>query len=93
MNPTNIINAWITSLVRLAIAGVGGYFVRKGIVDQSLMEATIAMIVTGAIAGFWALWEKYRVRTHVLTALAMHAGSTPEQLKEQVATDPHKTQP
>ena len=92
MDLTKIINLWITSLVRLAIAGVGGYFVRKGVVDQSLWEATAAALVTGAIAGFWALWEKYQVKKHILTALAMPRYSTPAQLQEQVKTDP-VTQP
>jgi hypothetical protein len=91
MNPTNIANAWITSLVRLVIAGVGGFFIRKGIVDQSLWESTAALLVAGAVAGFWSLYEKYQVKTHVLTALAMKPESTVEQLQKMVEVSPVKS--
>lgn len=88
MDPTKIINAWITSLIRLAIAGVGGFFVRKGWIDGSLWESTVALIVSGAIAGFWSLYEKYHVKKTVLTALSMPSGSSPGELQDQVATAP-----
>ena len=88
MDPTKIINTWITSLIRLAIAGVGGFFVRKGWIDNSLWESTVALVVSGGIAGFWALYEKYHVKTTVLTALSMPINSTPAELQKEVATNP-----
>lgn len=87
MNPTSIVNAWLTSLIRLAIAGAGGFVVRKGIVDQSLWEATAGIIVGGGIAAFWGLYEKYHVQKYVQTALAMPQGSSPELLTKVVAAD------
>jgi hypothetical protein len=91
MDPTKIVNAWITSLVRLAVAGVGGFFVRKGYVDQSLWESTVALLISGAVAGFWSLYEKYHVKTTVLTALSMPSGSNPGELQDRVATAPVTT--
>jgi len=88
MNPTSITNQWLTSLVRMALALVGGFLIRKGFVDSSLWEATVGAIVGGVITAFWALWEKYQVKKHVLTALDMPRGSTPGQLEDQVATNP-----
>jgi hypothetical protein len=81
---TGIANQWIASLIRLALAGVGGYFVRKGIADQSLVEASIAVVITGGIAAFWSLFHKYQVQRYVSTALGMPQHSTPGELKAKV---------
>jgi flagellar motor component MotA len=88
MDPTKIINAWITSLVRMVLALAGGILIRKGYVDSSLWESTVGVIVGGAITAFWSLYEKYHVKKTVLTALAMPTNSTPAQLQVRVANDP-----
>lgn len=85
MDPTNVVNAWITSGIRLAIAGAGGFFIRKGVVDQSLWESTAALVVSGGIAGFWSLYEKYHVKATVLTAIQVPPTTTPAQLQKVVA--------
>lgn len=88
MDPTKVVNSWITSLIRLAIVGVGGFFLKKGIADQSLMESTTAVLVAGGIAAFWSLYEKYHIRKTVLTALSVPSSTTPTQLQEIVKSTP-----
>lgn len=83
-DPTNVVNSWITSLVRLGMVGIGGFFLKKGIADNSLIEATTAVVVSGAIAGFWSLYEKYHVKKTVLKALQVPSTTTPSQLQEIV---------
>jgi uncharacterized membrane protein len=87
MNPTSIVNAWITSLVRLALALVGGYFIRKGIVDNDLWESTVAAIIGGVVMAFWSLFEKYKVKERIMLALKMPQGSSKELLDKVIATD------
>jgi hypothetical protein len=84
MNPTNVANQWIESLVRYVLVGVGAFFVHRGIIDQSLWEGTIPVVVAGAVAAFWSLYRKYQIAEAVHTALAMKAGSTPTQLTDEL---------
>jgi hypothetical protein len=88
MNPTSIVNAWITSLIRMVLAVAGGFLIRKGYVDSSLWEATVGAIVGGAVTAFWSLYEKYQVRTHILTALSMPVRSSVAQLEAKVENNP-----
>jgi flagellar motor component MotA len=88
MNPTNIAEAWITSLIRMVLALAGGFLIRKGFVDSSLWEATVGVIIGGAITAFWSLYEKYHVKKTVLTALSVPSSTTPSQLQEIVANKP-----
>jgi hypothetical protein len=85
MNPTSITNAWITSLIRMVLALIGGFLIRKGYVDSSLWEATVGAIIGGAITAFWSLWEKYKVSEHInrliKTAVSMPSGTPVEVVK------------
>lgn len=92
MNPTSIVNAWITSLIRMALAIAGGFLIRKGYVDSSLWEATVGAVIGGAITAFWSLWEKFQVSAHIdrliRTAVAQPAGTAVVTVKEiQAAQD------
>lgn len=85
MDATNVVNQWIASLVRFALVGVGAYFIHKGVIDDSLWEATVPAIIGGVTAGAWSLYHKYQVAETVQTALGMPAGSNPKELVAKLA--------
>lgn len=87
MDPKDIIKSYIAGIVRLALAGVAGYSVKKGLVDQDTATAAIGAVTTGVIAVAWSLYNKYGVQQKVSAALGLPAGSTPEQLKASIANE------
>ncbi len=85
-----LIKGTIAGLVRLALAAVAGYSVRKGLLTPDQAEAWILAAITGATAIAWSLWQKYRIGEKIMVALGMPAGTTPEQLDRavEVSDDP-----
>lgn len=84
MNP--ILQAALTSIVRWLLAVGAGYLVKAKVWSDS--DAT-TYVTAGALAIItigWSLWEKYRERSKLLTALMMPALSTEDELKARVKT-------
>ncbi len=84
MNP--ILSAALGSIIRAALAGLAGYLVKAGIWTASDSATYVTAATLFLLAGGWSLYEKYRSRSKVLTALMMPALSTEDELKERIKT-------
>ncbi len=94
MNPLAL--AALGSILRWGLGLVAGFFVSKGVWSDADAATYVTAIVTGILTLGWSLWNKYKDRIHVLTALTLPEGSTENELKAQVkagATPPVSTAP
>lgn len=78
----------IGSLVRWLMSGAAGYLIAHGWLttgqaDQLLFTLGLAISAIGL-----SLWQKYRQKLKLFTALEMPAGSTPAQVNEVIAETP-----
>lgn len=84
MNP--MVSAAIGALVRWALQGAAVWLVERGVWTQAeaatyVMGASLALLSLG-----WSVWNKYRGRLALLTALTMPAGLTTENdVKDHIA--------
>lgn len=69
------------SVVRFLLAGVTGYLVRKGVIDNSLGEEVLAAAAIGIPTLLWSLWQKYKERLKFLKALDVPAGTSERQVE------------
>ena len=84
MNP--VLQAAAASVLRWLLAIAAGYLVRAGIWTGVDAEAYIATAALAILALWWSLWEKYKSRVTLLTALMMPAGTTENGVKAVVAS-------
>ncbi len=88
-----MVSAILGSLVRWALAFVGGYLVSKGVwtQDQSAeySEYLVAAITAAIVSLAWSVYQKYRTRIVVQTALDMPKGSSERQLAATL-NPPHR---
>src|ERR1051326_6270642 len=76
----NLIKGILGSLVRFALASAVGWMVQRGLITGEQGQLIIPAAVLGAVTVAWAIWRKYKVQQRIATALALPAGSSPEQL-------------
>lgn len=84
MDNANLIKGVIGSLVRFALAGAVGWLVQRGVITGEQGAAIIPAVAVGVITIAWAVWRKYKIQQRIAIALALPAGSTPEQLDKAV---------
>ncbi len=84
MNP--IFQAQLASLLRSLLWVLGTYLVRKGIWTNAIAERYIEGALPVIIALGWSYWKNHTNRVKVVTALAMPAGSTENDLNTQIVT-------
>ena len=83
---TPIIQAQLASLLRSLLWVLGTYLVRKGIWTNAAAERYIEGAAPIIIALGWSYWKNHANQVKALTALAMPAGSTENDLNTQIAT-------
>ncbi len=83
MNP--IASAAITSVLRWALAIGAGYLVNHGIWTQADATTYVAAAALGLVALGLSLWDKYKTRIKLLTALTMPAGTTEDAVDAHIA--------
>lgn len=79
MNP--LVSSFIGALVRWLLAGIAGYLVQHCVITGEQSQMYVAAAVVGAPALLWSLWEKYRGKLLLHTAI-MSPPSTVTELKE-----------
>lgn len=77
--------AAIGSVLRFGLAAVFGYFVRKGIWTDAEASTYITAAVSGLLALGWGLYNKYKGRVKLLTALATPHPTTEAHVEQMVA--------
>jgi hypothetical protein len=87
MNP--IATKALGSIIRWALAGVAGaLFVKHGIWSQSDAAQYVEAGTMGLLSLGFSLWEKYRSRLKLLTALTMPAGNTEANVEQAMKVLP-----
>lgn len=72
------------ALTRFLLAGIAGWFVKKGIIDDNLSTDLLAAAVIGIPTLIWSLYQKYKDRVKFLTALQLPVGSTESDVEAVV---------
>lgn len=82
MNP--LLTAALGSILRWALAILAGYLVKKGIWSDSEAATYVTAGALGLLTLGWTLWERYKARVKLLTALTLPEGSTENELKDHM---------
>jgi hypothetical protein len=73
------------SILRFLLAGVFGYLVEKGVWTGEQSATFLSAAVVGILALGWSLWNKYKSRIKLVTALASQP-STEAQIEKMVSS-------
>jgi len=84
MNP--LLQAALGSVLRWLLAILAGYLVKKGIWTDSEAATYVTAGALGLLSIGWALWDRYKTRVKLLTALSLPEGSTENELKDRMKT-------
>lgn len=84
MNP--ILSAALGSILRWALAFGAGWLVQHGIWTQADASTYVAAAAMGLLAFGLSLWNKYKGRVTLLTALTMPAGTTEDAVHAKMAS-------
>lgn len=69
------------SIVRAGLQILAGYLVTAGIWQAEAAEKYVGAAALALISLGWSLWQKYSMRTKLVTALAMPSGASENQAK------------
>lgn len=78
-----VLQEMLGGIIRWAITFVSAYFISKGIWSDEDVRRWTPWIVTAIVSLLWNLWQKYKSRVLINTALA-NPPQSPEALKSQV---------
>jgi hypothetical protein len=92
VNPNPLVTEMIGSLVRAALVYLGGFVVSHGIWTASDLERYASGLTLILIAVGWSWWQKRNMRTKLVTAMAMPAGVSENDVKALV-NDPNVATP
>lgn len=76
MNP--LLQGFLTRVLQFALAGLFGWMVQKGILNDAESQTYMTAAIAGLLGLGWMLWEKYKDRLKLSTAMA-----TPRRLSER----------
>lgn len=68
MNP--LLQGFLTRVLQFALAGLFGWLVQKGVLTDAESQTYMTAAIAGIIALAWMLWEKYKDRLKLTTAMA-----------------------
>lgn len=83
----------LIGLIQLALGGVFGWLVDRGIINGDDVTTITGAIATALLAIGWILWERYGDWVLLHTGLAMPQGTTLAQAKQAVAAGQTATTP
>src|ERR1035437_957643 len=83
---TPIIQAQLASLLRSLMWLAVPFLVKKGLITGTQAEGIVEAVATMAVSLAWSYWKNHSNQVKALTALAMPAGSTENDLKTQIVT-------
>lgn len=79
-----LLKSVIGSIVRWALTGVFAFLVSKGVIKPEDSELLLVGIAGGVAILAWSLWQKYKSRLQVVTALALPPTSTDKDLRSAI---------
>lgn len=83
MNP--FLNEIIGAVIRTGVAFVLGWLVNQMIISADQATEWTTAITGGALVLLWSIWQKYRSRKKLVTALASPAGSSEHRVEAMVS--------
>ena len=83
MNP--FLNEILGSIIRTGVAFVLGWFVNHQLITSDQATAWATGITGAVLILLWSIWQKYRSRQKLLTAMASPAGATERRIEASVA--------
>lgn len=83
MNP--ILQAALGSILRFFLAMGAGYLVKAGVWTGSDAETYVTAAALGLLTLGWSLWNKYKERQKLLTAIALPNLATEEEVVAHIA--------
>ncbi len=86
MNP--LVVSFIGNIVRFFAATAFGWFVQRGVFTENQAEIYVSALAIGAPTLIWGLWEKYKSKLLLNTAVALPAAVSVEEVKAIVAEKP-----
>lgn len=91
MNPL-LVEA-LGSIVRAALQVGAGWLVGHGIWSQSDAEKYVGALALALITLGWSIWQKHGMRSKLVTALALPAGASEQQVQAMVKNPDVNTPP
>ena len=82
MNP--IVTEILGSFIRFALAGAAGILVANGVWTEAQATTFVPAIITGVLTLGWSVWQKYKSRLKLVTALATPGVNTEADIKEKI---------
>lgn len=83
MNP--LLQEALGAIIRWALALGAGYLVRAGVWTDAQASTYVAALTLAALALGWSLWQKYRTRLKLVSALASPAVLSEKQVERNIA--------
>lgn len=90
MNP--ILKEALGSIIRHVLGFGAAFLVTSGVWQQADAEKYVAAAAIGILAVGWSLWQKYKSRIKLLTALGTPATMSEEQLENGIRSSAKKPQ-
>jgi hypothetical protein len=81
------------SVLRAALNIGAGWLVAHGIWQQSDAEKYVGALALALLSVGWSLWQHYRMRSKLVTAMAMPVGATEHEVERAVNDPAIKTPP
>jgi hypothetical protein len=82
LNP--LLRKWIETLIRDGLKALGLWLVANNVIEGDAWTAALPGLTVFLVGLAWSLYERVRALRKVNTALAMPAGSTPQQLSDTI---------
>lgn len=82
MNP--LVSEGLKAILRWALTVAGTWFIAKGVLTPEQSDAIIAGAATVILSLAWVLWQKYRDRLKLVTALSVPDAITERQVEARV---------
>lgn len=77
----------LSAILRWGFTFVAGYLVEHGIWTAADAKTYVAGAALAVLGLGWSLWNKYKSRIKLLTALTMQPGSTEDDVNATVASE------
>lgn len=84
MNP--MLAEALGSIIRAGLMVLAGYLVKAGIWNEGAATTYVTAASIGLLTLGWSIWQKYKNRLKLLTALTTPPGMTEATLEQQMAS-------
>jgi hypothetical protein len=80
-----LVQQFLSAVVRWVLTGLGAWFVQKGILEGGQATELIAGGTVALVALLWSLWQKFTSKREAFTLAAMKPGATLQEAQASIA--------